>query len=573
MVRISVSPSETPGYTLAMRWALLLHSVLSLAGPHPIGDLRAVRGGTFTISFFGYPKSLNYYLADEELAETVAELVQEPLIELNPDTHEPNPRLAKSWRISPDKLTYTFQIDPSARFSDGKPVTAEDVVFTWSAIHSPDHKTAPFQSLFDSYQSVRAVDSATVEFKAKIAHFQNIEKLSKLFVLPRHVYSSGDFNKAFNTTLTGSGPYRLKEAVTDEKIILERLPNYWGAQLTQNIGRYNFDKILLKSGRDADVSLEILKKGEIDYFYFLGAKMWSTQTNSQPFQSGWIKKLRGENLSPVGTQGLFWNLRRPLFQDRRVRLALSHLLNRERFIHEIFYDNYRISTGVVAPHSPYQPKGLTPISYNPKKAKELLTAAGWTLSPSGILVKEGKPFEFEMLIENPLHQRYLTIYQEDLKRLGITMNIRVQDWATCLRLIDDRQFDGHLVVRTRMVDPYNMNYEWGSREADIKGSGNIAGYKNPRVDRLAVEIDRTFDRKKRIRLVAEVVKLIADDAPFTPMWEPKYFRIGFWDRYSFPGPGYFRYSKWHDAFQYWWLDPEKDRRLKSAIVSAIHIAQ
>ncbi len=557
-----------------MRWLAIISFVFTIgfgilghAAPRPLGNPRAPIGGNFTIGFSAYPKSLNYYLANEEYALAVNQLILEPLIELSLDTFEPLPRLAKSWTISKDKRLYTFTLSPNARFSDGSTVTAEDVKFTWDTVYNPKHKTAPYQSIWSSFEGVRVVGPAIVEFRVKTVHFQNLEKLADFFILPKAAYAAGDFNKAFNATIVGSGPYQLEKTVPGERIVLGRRSDYWGAQLTQNIGRYNFERILFKVVPDTNVQYEIFKKGDIDYFYFLSAKMWSTETNGTTFQNGYTQKLKGESLFPVATQGIAWNMRRPLFHDHSQRLALSLLLNRERLIREIFYDNYRIATGIVAPTSPYHPSDVLPIPYDPKRAKEVLTQAGWTLGGDGILTKGGLRFAFEMLIDNPSHQRYLTIYQEDLKRQGIQMDIRVQDWAACLKLMDDWQFDAHLIARSRTVHPYNLMDEWGSPQADVKGSGNVFGYKNPMLDALALQVDGAFDAKKRNRLVQQIVKIIATDVPMTPTWEAKFFRIGYWNRFGFPGKGYQRYSTWRDAYQYWWLDTKKADALKTAVAA------
>lgn len=532
----------------------------------PVGNPNAPKGGSITIGYPDYPKSLLMYLAFEELAEGINLLVLESLIEVHPETYEHIPGLAKSWEISGDKTTYTFKLDERARFSDGKPVTAEDVKFTWDTLMNPKNKTAPFQAYYSSFESCEVVDPMTVRFKAKRCHFKNLEKLGGLAVLPKHVYSKGNFNKDFNNKLVGSGPYTLHKIERGQRIVLKRNPGYWGATLPQNVGKYNFDEVVFKSVSDYNVQFEVFKRGDIDYFYFLVAKMWAEDTKGPLFDNNYIVKIKGQNKEPYGTQGIAWNLRKPLFQDKRVRLALSHLQNREKWIKELFFGQYILSTGVVPPTSEYHHPDNRPIPYDPKRAKALLAEAGWTkVGPDGVLVKDGLRFEFDMLSENQAAMRYLTQYQEDLKKMGIKMNIRMVDWATSLKLLDDRQFDAHPSNRGRAIEPSDFAVVWGSKEADIKGSANTTGYKNPELDKLAEEIDCTFEKKKRIPLVQKIDLMIARDQPISPAWEPTYFRVAHWNKFSYPGKGYFNYTGWKSAFHYWWYDKDKAGKLKAAM--------
>ena len=346
-------------------------------------------------------------------------LVLEPLVDVDPNTYEVIPLLAESYSVSKDKKTFTFKLNPNARFSDGKPVTSADVTFTWDTIMNPKNKTAPFQSEFGSFESCTALDEKTVVFKAKTRHFKNLEKLRNFLVLPKHFYSAGDFNKGFSTRMLGSGPYILDEVKQGDRLTLKRSPDYWGAGLKQNIGRYNFDKIVFKAVPDYNVQFEMFKRGDIDYYYFLISKMWATGTNGPLFQKAYVKKLKAENLLPYGTAGVVWNLRRPLFQDKKVRLALSHLMNIDKFIKDLFYNNYVHATGTIHTRSKYHSSKLNPISYDPPAARKLLKEEGWEkVGSDGVLLKGGQRFEFDILVDNPSMERPLTVFQEDLEANG-----------------------------------------------------------------------------------------------------------------------------------------------------------
>ncbi len=218
-----------------------------------------------------------------------------------------------------------------------------------------------------------------------------------------------------------------------ESIRLKRSATYWGLNLPENIGRYNFDRITYRTVPDQNMEFEVFKKGEIDYFYFLMAKMWEQETDSVAFRHHYIQKLKATNLLPYATQGIAWNLRRPLFQDRDTRVALSLLMNRKKLISDLFFNNYVPSSGIVPVTSEYHSPLNSPLPYDPARAKALLQAAGWLPGGDGLLVKNGRRFEFELITDNSNALRYLTVFQEAFLKAGIKMNLRVIDWSTRLK--------------------------------------------------------------------------------------------------------------------------------------------
>lgn len=554
-----------------MKIYLLLFLVMApalFAKTVSFGDSEAKKGGSIVISFGGYPKSLLYYLAADTGSHLVSGLVLDTLLEMDVVNYEPTPLLAESWTVSPDKKTFTFVLNPKATFSDGKPVTAEDVKFTWDAIMNPKNATMVFQSTYKDIESCAILDLRTIQFKAKNIHFQNLENLGSLMVLPKHVFSTGDFNKAFNRTFSGSGPYEFSDVRPGEKIVLARNKNYWASTLPQNVGRYNFDRMTFKVVDDPHVELEMFKRGDIDYLLIGKAKIWVNELVGESYDKNWTVKFRGVTKIPESMAGIEWNARRPLFSDRRVRIAMSHLMNREQWIKDLFYNEYIPTSGVMAPKSEYQAPGNTPLPNSPKKAKELLKEAGWTeINSDGILVKGGLKFEFDLILTSQSLMPPFTLYQEDLKKMGIKMNIRVLDWAAAMKLTDEWKFDAYPLGWTREVDPSNFASMWGSREADQKGSQNLSGYKNPEVDKLCREIDQTFDKKRRIPLVQKLDAVISNDQPMSFMWEGKGYRIIHWNRFSFPKAKYPPYARWNTPIEYWWTDDKLTASLKEAKVN------
>jgi len=547
---------------------LLLISILFplLLSAAPYGSPDAKKGGSITVSMGGYPKALMYYLASDTSSAMIAEMVLEPLLESDPTTFDIVPRLAESWKISKDKKTFTFKLNKAAQFADGKPLTTKDVKFTWDTLMNPKHNTVPFQSFFSDVESCTVVDEQTVEFKTKNVHFQNLEKLGGIFILPEHAFAGKDFNKLGMATYVGSGPYRFGEADSGKKITLERNEKYWGAKLPQNTGRYNFDRIIYKVVPDNHVQLEIFKRGDTDLMLITMAKMWVEELKGELFEKNWATKYRMNTKTPSSMAGIQWNMRRPLFKDKKVRLALGQLMNREQWIKDLFYNEYIATSGLTPPNSEYHPPKLTPVKYNPTSAKKLLAEAGWKETDSDGVLKKGKErFEFEILMtESPL-TRAMTLYQEDLRKMGIKMSLRTVDWATLLKLSDEWGFDAFMVGWTRSVNPSDFTQMWGSIEADQKGSQNKSGYKNPEVDKLSRKIDQSFDKKARVKMVQALDAMVSEDQPMSYFWEMNTMRIIYWNKFGMPKEKTPPYSDWHTPVQYWWAEPSKADALKKAV--------
>jgi len=526
----------------------------------PIGNPLAPQGGKFTLGVGAYPQHLLNFVANDEHATAINQLVLETLVELSPVTNDPLPRLASRWEASEDRKSITFWIDPRAKFSDGKPVTSYDVKFTWDRIQKTESGMAAARSLFAAFTTVEALAPLQVRFRTEVPHFQNLPRIAELYILPSHLYEK--YPSALPAhELYGSGPYRIKSVVPGQRVELERHRAYWGSTLAQNLGRYNFDQITFKVSSNPDTQFELFQRGEVDFHYFTISRQWATQTSSAPFEKHHIEKLKVENSREFGAMAIAWNLRRPLFQDVRVRKALSHLMPKQRWIRDLFFNQYIPASGIVGTRSIYHSAANPPVDYDPRAATRLLKEAGWSLGPDGKQTKQGKRFAFEILTDTPALEKVLTLYQEELARVGIEMKIRNLEWASAMKLLDAREFDAFPTSRSREVEPGNFASEWGSASAALAGSQNVSGLADAEVDRLAAEIDRTFDRAKRIALVRKLDERIGKLQPMSWCWEPTFFRIGHWNRFGFPGKGYFPYSYWSDVFHYWWWDAEKAAKL------------
>lgn len=475
----------------------------------------------------------------------------------------------------------TIHLNPAATFSDGTPVRAEDVEFSWKVWMNPIARYSPALKFWrDTFKSCSIIDSHTLRIKTRKKHFKNLERLAQLLIIPKHIYGNRDLDTTFGTNLIGSGPYSVGSVVPNDRVILTRqerywntsdtraqsdqmVDKYWGHSLRQNQGRYNFEKIIFRFATDVRILFSLFQAGEIDYFHFFSSKLW-LEAPSTPLESRWVKKIEWQTQTPFPTQAIAWNVRRPLFEDRKVRLALAHALDRKRYIRDLFSGQYDLSSGIMEGDSPYRHPKNNPLAFNPSLAKTLLAKAGWRApSADGPLMKGSLRFEFNFLFDNPSQASLLSAMKDDLNRVGIRMNVRPMESSELRKLTHKHQFDAFFQGWVRDVDPSDLFPRLGSEAADSEGGENFSGYKNAEVDTLVRAIDTTQNRGKRILMVQRVDALMAREQPMTFLYESNRVRVAYWDRFAVPS-GKPQYTTWKDAFHYWARDDKKDNGFQEA---------
>jgi microcin C transport system substrate-binding protein len=236
--------------------------------------------------------------------------------------------LADSVQVADDELAVTYHLNPKARFADGQPVTADDVVFSYTVLRS-EAAIPTYRAYYRDIAKVEALDRLTVRVSFARANRELKMIAGQLPILPRHVYDGKDFDRDFLQVAVGSGPYSVKEFEFGERIRYQRNPSYWGRELNVNVGKYNFDAIVVKYYRDNTVILEALKAGEFDFMEVSNSKEWTKDVGGDKWDKGYLVKETLPHKNTAGMQGFVFNLRRPLFQDVRVREALSLLLDFE----------------------------------------------------------------------------------------------------------------------------------------------------------------------------------------------------------------------------------------------------
>ncbi len=268
----------------------------------------------------------------------------------------------------------------------------------------------------------------------------------------------------------------------------------------------------------------MLEKGELDYDA-LTAEAFVKKTQGEAWKTK-LKKLKVQNQQPKGTGFVAWNLYKPLFQSKAVRVALTHLMNRELMNQKFRFGMSLLATGPWYQQSEYADPSLKPIPYDPAHALTLLQDDGWQDSDKdGMLDKEmnGQKvnFEFTLLNPNKDFEKYLVLYQGDLAKVGIKMNIKLLEWNTFITKLDESQFDAVVLAWSGGSVDLDPKQIWHSASA-VKGGSNFIGYKNPEVDRLIDQARGEMDKQKRLPLLREVYRKIAEDAPYTFMFNRKH---------------------------------------------------
>ncbi|NMA44038.1 MAG: ABC transporter substrate-binding protein [Oligosphaeraceae bacterium] len=534
--------------------------------PDPIASPYAISGGSICEHLGPSPKSLNYYLDNNMMSAQVFGSFYESLIEMNPQNLEYDRALAEKWSISDDKMSFTFWLDRNARWSDGKPVTAEDVVWTYEAIVNPANMTGPHKLSLERLHIPEIVDEGkAVRFRAKELHWRNLAAAGGFSIMPKHVFANEDFNKINFSFPVVSGPYSLKEMQEGQYLLLERRQDWWRRHWPSQKGIHNFDYIRYRFFEDRENAFEAFKKGEIDVFPVYTASQWyKLEEKLSAVRNNWIVKQAIYNHKPIGFQGFAMNMRRPPFDDLLVRRAMACLMDRNTLNQTMMYGQYFLHRSYY--EDLYDDNNPCPnelVEFDRNQAAELLAQAGWKINPqNGWLEKNGRQFSFNFLSRESSTEKFLLPFQEALKSLGIQMNIQNKDWSAWAKDMDAFNFDMTWAAwgAGLFKDPESL---WSSKEANRKGSSNICGFADSQVDRLIEEQKGIFDVAQRHQTVRQIDRLIFEQHPYVLLWNLNYTRILYWNKFGVPPTVIGKYSG--ESSAYWWYEEDAEAELKEAM--------
>ncbi|TDQ99397.1 microcin C transport system substrate-binding protein [Paraburkholderia silvatlantica] len=501
--------------------------------------------------------------------------------------------LADDIRIAPDALSVTFHINPKARFSNGDPVTAEDVKFSLDTLKS--RQAAPsMQAYFSEITRAVVVDSATIrfDFRSKNRELPLIAGGMPVFSHKWGLRPDGSriaFDQLAFEQPIGSGPYVIDRYSNGRTITYKLDPNYWGRDLPVRVGTNNFERITYKLYSDDVARLEAFKAGEYDALVEYVARNWVRRDVGKRFDSGELVKREFPQHNGTGMQGFVMNLRKPVFQDVRVRRALDLALDFQWLNRMLFYSQYRRidswfantqlqekglpSPGELALLEPWR-KSLDPAVFGPPplqpdttppgslranllKARALLADAGWTYRDGALRNAKGEPFTFEVLDDTSASAQWAPImaqYTQALRRLGIQVNYRSVDFALYQKRLDAFDYDMTTIKFPDVQVPGAEQVDrFGSKAADEPGSGNLLGLKSPAVDAILKALTQAQTLQQLLDATHALDRVLMHGCYVVPQWYSATHRVAFRNTLAYPAklPLYYGANDW--IISTWWL--------------------
>lgn len=505
------------------------------------------------------PEKLNPFTSSDNGASTVLRYVFESLLRAEDELpYDLVGRLAVGYpQISEDKLSYTFELREGPRFADGKPLTADDVVFSMKVIKNPQVLAPHLRNYYATVIDVRMTEGNKVTFTCAEPYFRNDVSLGFMEILPRHFYDpeglmdqvevaslvdgsweegpnqeqverfAEQFNQNFNRALLGSGPYMIadveRDVVTGQKVVLSRNPDYWGLGNEELADPGYVDKMIFKIINNTDAAFIELTNGNIDY-HSLRPLEFREKSWSEDFIRRFLKGVKyGDGYMYIG-----WNNAKPIFRDKRVRQALTHLTDREGMIENLLFGLAESIEGPINKFRPEYNHDLQPLGYDPDRALDLLDEAGWTDSDNdGILDKvidgEQVDFRFEILVNsgNQIRKDVALTLQYELQDIGIDCQVRELDWSIFLQKVRGKEFDavvlGWVTSPKFAPDSYQI---WHSSQAENNGS-NYISFNSEELDGILDAYRLEFDAQKRIAMYQRLQQILHEEQPYTFLWKSR----------------------------------------------------
>lgn len=503
--------------------------------------------------------------------------------------------LAESVEVAADRSFAVFHLRPEARWHDGAPVTARDVVFSLALLKEKGH---PFyRAYYAGVERAEAVGERSVRFSFSGGENRELPLIvGQMPVLPQHYWEEREFDRTTLEPPLGSGPYRIAGVDPGRAIIYARVDDYWGRDLPVNRGRHNFARMRFDYYRDATVALEAFKAGEYDFRQENVARDWATGYDVPAARQGLLVRQEIFHERPTGMQAFVMNTRRPLFSDRRVRQALAYAFDFEWTNANLFYGQYTrtssyfsnselAAAGLPGPEElailepfrgrvpeevftrEYRPPatdGSGQIRENLRRALALLSEAGWTVRDKKLRNDRGEAFSFEILLNAPTWERISLPFAKNLERLGIEARVRTVDAAQYQKRVEDFDFDMVVDVFGQSLSPGNEQRDfWSSTAADEPGSRNTIGVKDPVVDALVDLVIAAPDRESLIHRTRALDRVLLWGHYVIPHWHIRSFRVAYWDKFGRPEVT----PRYALAFDAWWVDPSREAALKAGGVN------
>lgn len=542
----------------------------------------APKGGTVKLAETGSFDSLNMFIVNGVKAPGLGGMYEALMVQSQDEPQSMYGLVAESVDVSADRSSATFVMRKEARWHDGTPITADDVVFSFQALK--DKADPVYKIMYTPIIRCEKTGERTVKFTFDGSGNRELPMLAAAMpILPKAYYEKNDFEKTTLTPPLGSGPYKIESVEAGRSIIYARNPDYWGWKLNVNRGQYNFDRIRYDMFRDENVALEGLKAGQYDFRREYIARNWATAYDAPAVKDGRIIKRDIPDMTPQGMQAFIFNTRKGAFADRRVREAIGLALDYEWVNKTIFYGAYKrnksffentafeakdVPSGkelaLLEPFKNELPAALfTEPFKNPKtdgsgnarenllKAQKLLTDAGWKVLEGKRVNDKGEQLTIEFMLRQPTMERVIGPMRKNMERLGIASSIRMVDDSQYQKRTDTGDFDiVSIWINRGVFFPGNEQMSlWHSSQADIKGGSNLAGAKHKAVDAMLEALIAAKDEESLQAAGRALDRVLLWEHYVIPNWHSGSFRVAYWDKFGIPKVQ----AKYSLAFQAWWI--------------------
>jgi microcin C transport system substrate-binding protein len=527
----------------------------------------APKAGLFRQAAIGTFDSLNPFIAKGNSADGVGVLFDTLMVGSNDEPFTQYGLVAEKIEYPADRSWVIFHINPKARFHDGTPIKASDVVFTFTMLTKQGSPL--YARYYADVTEAKALDAQKVRFSFGGKPNRELPLiLGQLMVLPEHYWKQRDFNRTTLTPPIGSGPYKIESLKQGQSITYIRDETYWGRNLPVNRGRFNFKRIHYDYYRDLTVAFAAFKSGEYDFRLENISKQWATGYQGPPFEKGLLKKETIKHGLPAGMQCFAMNQRRSLFADRSVRYALAHAFDFEWTNNSIFYGAYRrtdsffensemqaeglpgpaelalleplrdhlwpeVFTMEYAPPSTAAKKGLR---RNLRKALGLLLDTGWVIKDGVLRHKEtDQAFTFEILLVQPSFERIVLPFAANLKKIGIEAKVRVVDTSQYINRLRDFDFDMIVASFGQSLSPGNeQRWFWHSEAAKVPGTRNYCGIENKAIDQLVELVINAESRSDLVNRCKALDRALLWGLYVIPHWYLDEFRVSYTAKVKHP---------------------------------------
>ncbi|HEY4264315.1 MAG TPA: ABC transporter substrate-binding protein [Micropepsaceae bacterium] len=559
----------------------------------PIGSDKAMRGGTLNLSISSYPLTFRLYGPnnnDSFATWNRAFTIGFSLVQMHPVNDKFLPMLATQWAVEKDQKTLYFKLDPDARWSDGKPITAGDYVFAWKMLQSK-FIVDPFANTYmkEYFASVDKIDDYTLRIVGTRPSWRPLYDYN-FSPMPAHaiVLDENWVTRTNNQFPVAVGPYVISGVVRGESVTFKRLPNWWGDKKRYFIGLYNFDEIHLRV-IPTDRELDYLRQGELDMMAEPSVKNWHEVYTFPAVTNGWIRRARVFVDTPTGVNGFQMNLEAPVFQNKDFRTAMQYLVNFDRLNKNLWYGEYfRVNSffeGTIFANPDVKAR-----PFDPAKAREYLERAGYRRPDSvrnqgvwaqlrnvaygllftrsdtdDILVNDkGEKASFTLMYLYKALENEMTVIQQDFRRAGVDMRLQLLEPGAAFQRMLERKFEMGFVNMTSGYYPDPRQY----LHTDFKNSKNnndFWGFGTKEVDDLIGVYEKDLDPKARMDAMHRIDQIIHDEAFTIPFRTAPFIRLVYWDYVQFPDFYLPLRTQQYMDYMVYWIDPAKKAALEEAM--------